>query len=616
MNRNESVMTPASGDSDLNSLMEYINPLRRWWWLLLASTLVATVSMTIAAFFEPTQYSSSATVMIGASIRDPNPNSGELYLAQQLVTTYVDLIERASVRQPAMEVLGMDWLPQYTARQVPGTQLMEINVVDTDPVRAQVVGQVLIDQLIALSPEGAQEQKRADFIEQELDALQTSITETKTEIALRQSDLAKMFSARQIADAQNQINALQSKLSSLQNNFTALLSTTQKGAVNTLTVIEPPAAGVPVANNLLYKLLTAAAVGFMLAAGGAYLIEFLDKSFKNSDEIQQRLGLATLGAVPEVELDKAKRKHKRRRKSQPDKEAEGGVSVTHGVTRRLPSALAPTDINPSLVMLQDNQSPAAEAFRVLRTNIQFAAVAHPVKSLVVSSALPSEGKSLITANLAIAAAQAGNRVVIMDCDLHRPRQHHIFRLGNGLGVTTALLGIEGVALEQFLQPGPLPNLRVMTSGPLPPNAAEMLGSERMRTLIEAISQQTDLIIIDSPPASVLADTAVLSRQADSVLLVLRVGHTNRDVVKRTVAALQQVQAHIVGIVLNRMPTRGHGYYYYHYYNYDYARKYYRRDDQLVGGALPVTPARPIANGKMPTSEGAPLPAGGEKPPPK
>ncbi len=193
----------------------------------------------------------------------------------------------------------------------------------------------------------------------------------------------------------------------------------------------------------------------------------------------------------------------------------------------------------------------------------------------------------------------------MDCDLHRPRQHHIFGLGNGLGVTTALLGIEGVALEQFLQPGPLPNLRVMTSGPLPPNAAEMLGSERMRSLIEAIGQQADLIIIDSPPASVLADTAVLSRQVDSVLLVLRAGHTNRDVVKRTVAALQQVQAHIVGVVLNRMPTRGHGYYYYHYYyyyNYDYSRKYYRRDDQLAGGALPVTPAHLATNGKAPRPE--------------
>ena len=617
MNRNETLMTPATTDGDLNNLMEYINPLRRWWWLVLASTLVATAAMLGATLTEPTQYSSRATVMIGASIRDPNPNSGELYLAQQLVTTYVDLIQRASVREPAMAALGMTWLPEYTARQAPGTQLMEINVIDTDPVRVQAVGQALIDQLIALSPEGAQEQKRADFIEQELDALQASITETKTEIERRQEELASMFSARQIDEAQNQIDALQSKLSSLQSNFTALLSTTQKGAVNALTIIEPPSAGAPVSNNLLYKLLTAAAIGFVLAAGGAYLIEFLDKSFKNSDEIQQRLGLATLSAVPEVEPDKAKHKRKHRRKSKPDKGVEGAVSVTHGATRRLASTPAPTDINPSLVMLQDNQSPVAEAFRVLRTNIQFAAVAHPVKSLVVSSALPSEGKSLVSANLAIAAAQAGNRVVIMDCDLHRPRQHHIFGLGNGLGVTTALLGIDGVALEQFMQPGPLPNLRVMTSGPLPPNAAEMLGSERMRSLIEQIGQQADLIIIDSPPASVLADTAVLSRQVDSVLLVLRAGHTNRDVIKRTVAALQQVQAHIVGVVLNRMPTRGHGYYYYHYYsyyNYDYARKYYRRDDQLTGGALPVTPARPSTNGKASIAEGALRPTAGEKPP--
>lgn len=602
-------MTPASKDSDLNSLMEYINPLRRWWWLLLASTLVATVSMTIATFFEPTQYSSRATVMIGASIRDPNPNSGELYLAQQLVTTYVDLIQRASVREPTMAALGMDWLPQYTARQVPGTQLMEINVVDTDPVRAQAVGQALIDQLIALSPQGAQEQKRADFIEQELDALQVSITETKAEIERRQSELANLFSARQIADAQSQIDALQSKLSSLQSNFTALLSTTQKGAVNTLTVIEPPAAGAPVDNNLLYKLLTAAAIGFLLAAGGAYLIEFLDKSLKNSDEVQLRLGLATLGAVPEVEADRTKHGRKQRRRAKQGK-GVGDASVTHGATRRLPSTPVATEINPALVMLQDNQSPAAEAFRVLRINIQFAAVAHPVKSLVVSSALPGEGKSLITSNLAIAAAQAGNRVVIMDCDLHRPHQHHIFGLGNGLGVTTALLGIEGVALEQFMQPGPLPNLRVMTSGPLPPNAAELLGSERMRTLIQAIGQQVDLIVIDSPPASVLADAAVLSRQADGVLLALYAGRTDRDVVKRTVAALQQVQAHIVGVVLNRMPTRGHGYYYYHYYyyyNYDYSRKYYRRDDQLVGGALPVTPARPTTNGNASAPEVLPKP---------
>lgn len=602
-------MMSTSSDSDQNSLLEHLNPLWQWWWLLLASTLVATVSMAIATFFEPTQYSSRATMMVGASIRDPNPNSGELYLAQQLVTTYVDLIQRASVREPAMATLGMDWLPEYSARQVPGTQLMELNVIDTDPVRAQAVGQALIDQLIVLSPQGAQEQKRADFIEQELDSLQASIIETKVEIERRQSELAAMFSARQIADAQNQIDALQSKLSTLQSNFTALLSTTQKGAVNTITVIEPPAVGKPVSNNLLYKLLMAAAVGFILAAGGAYLLEFLDKSFKNSDEVQQQLGLATLGAVPEIEPDAANGKRKRWPTPKQNRGAASSVSAPPGVTRRLPSAPAPTAINPALVMLQDNQSPAAEAFRVLRTNIQFAAVAHPVKSLVVSSALPAEGKSFVVANLAIATAQAGYRVVIMDCDLHRPRQHHIFGLGNGLGVTTALLGIEGVALEQFMQPGPLPNLRVMTSGPLPPNAAEMLGSARMSTLIELVAQQADMIVIDSPPASVLADAAVLSRQADGVLLVLHAGRTDRDVIKRTVAALQQVQAHIVGAVLNRMPARGRGYssyHYYYYYNHDYSRKYYRRDDQLVGGVLPVAPARPTSNGKAPTPEGAPV----------
>ncbi len=600
---------PTSSASNQNNLMEYLTPLWRWWWLLLASTLVATVSMALATFFEPTQYSSRSTLMIGASIRDPNPNSGELYLAQQLVTTYVDLIQRASVREPAMATLGMDWLPEYSARQVPGTQLMEINVIDTDPVRAQVVGQALIEQLIALSPEGAQEQKRADFIEQELDSLQASITETKAEIERRQSDLATLFSARQIADAQNQIDALQSKLSTLQSNFTALISTTQKGAVNTITVIEPPAVGTPVSNNLLYKLLMAAAVGFMLAAGGAYLIEFLDKSFKNSDEVQQHLGLASLGAVPEIEMATATGKRKLWRPLQPGRGAANGVHMPQGATRRLPSSALPPMIDPSLVMLHDNQSPAAEAFRVLRTNLQFAAVAHPIRSLVVSSSLPAEGKSWIVANLAIAAAQAGNRVVIMDCDLHRPRQHHIFGLGNTLGLTTALLGIEGVALEQFLQPGPLPSLRVMTSGPLPPNAAELLGSERMQSLLEVVGQQADIIVIDSPPASVLADAAVLSRQADGVLLVVHTGRTDRDVVKRTVAALQQVQAHIVGVVLNRMPTRGYGYshHYYYYYNYTYAHKYYRRDEQLVGGVLPVTPARPTLNGKAPTPEGAPVP---------
>lgn len=552
-------------------LRDYIRPLQRWWWLLLASTLVATAASLLVTLQQPTQYSSRATLMVGASIRDPNPNSGEIYLAQQLVNTYVDLSQRASVRDPAMAALGLTWLPPYTTRQVPNTQLMEINVLDTDPVRAQAVGQALIDQLIALSPAGSEEQERTNFIEGELNALQTSIIATKAEIEQRQNALQEMFSARQIADAQAQINALQSKLSTLQTNYTSLLSTTQKGAVNNLTVIEPPGVGAPVDSRLLFQVLTAAAIGFMLAAGGAYLIEYMDRTFKNSDEVQGKLKLPTLSAIPIYDEGK-KARGKGRRKGSDDDSSAG------------------------LVMLQGGHSMAAEAFRVLRTNLQFTAVTQPLHRMVITSPLPGEGKSSICANLAVAAAQAGNRVIVLDCDLHRPRQHRLFGLVNNVGLTTALLSPEEVDVTRFTQPTALPTLRVMTTGPLPPNPAELLGSLRMRRLLETLEAHADIVLMDTPPASVLADAAVLSLQSDGVLLVLAAGETSYDVGQRTVAALQQVQAHILGAVLNRMPTRGGGYYYYHYYNYQYSQKYYRRKDKLAGAALPVAAAALRVNG--------------------
>ena len=569
-------------------LRDYIRPLQRWWWLLLASTLAATGASLFVTLQQPTQYSSRATLMVGASIRDPNPNSGEIYLAQQLVNTYVDLSQRASVREPAMATLGLSWLPEYTTRQVPNTQLMEINVLDTDPVRAQAVGQALIDQLIALSPAGSEEVDRAQFIEGELNSLQNSITATKAEIEQRQNALQEMFSARQIADAQAQINALQSKLATLQTNYTSLLSTTQKGAVNNLTVIEEPGAGTPVDSRLFFQVLTAAAIGLLLAAGGAYLIEYMDRTFKNSDEVQTKLKLSTLSAIPIYDGGK-----------QDQRSRSKGKSKSRGASEEPSEAI---------VMLQGGQSIAAEAFRVLRTNLQFTAVTQPLHRLVVTSPLPGEGKSSVCANLAVAAAQAGNRVIVIDCDLHRPRQHRLFGLVNNVGLTTALLAPEEVDIVRFTQATAVPTLRVMTSGPLPPNAAELLGSLRMRHLLEALEAHADIVLLDTPPASVLADAAVLSLQSDGVLLVLSAGSTTYDVGQRTVAALQQVQAHVVGVVLNRMPTRGGGYYYYHYYNYQYSQKYYRRKDKLAGAAAPVGAPAPRVNGQgLSAAQPAPAP---------
>lgn len=545
------------------NLLDYVRPLLRWWWLLILAALVGALSSFVMVQLEPQIYSSRATLMVGASIRDPNPDSGELYLAQQLISTYVDLVQRESVRRPVMETLGLSFLPEYTGRQVYNTQLMELTVNDNDPLRSQAVAQALADELIKLSPAGSEDQARNAFVDEELDALQASILDTKAEIKRKQDELAQLLGARQLADAQAEIAALGTKLTTLQANFTSLLATSQKGATNTLNLIESPEPGTPVPRGLPMKLLMAAAMGVLLAAGAAYVLDYLDNSFKNSDEVQQQLKLPTFAAIPvlpEVKEGKVKRPY----------------------------------------MLQKNQSAAAESYRILRTNLQFAAVARSMRRLLITSALPGEGKSDVCANLAVAVAQTGKRVIVIDADLHRPRQHRVFGLVNNVGLTTALLDDE-VPPEQYVQRTPLRTLGVLTTGPLPPNAAEMLGSQRMNDLLERLQAQTDLILIDTPPATVLADAALLTAHVDSVLLVIQVGKTSREIVKRALAALQQVDSDVIGVVLNFMPTRRGGYY---YSQYSYDHKYYHGTDKAAAQSAVVGQIRPAGDGaRMPKEIG-------------
>ncbi|MCB0045464.1 MAG: polysaccharide biosynthesis tyrosine autokinase [Caldilineaceae bacterium] len=539
---------------ETTELRDYIKPLLRWWWLLALSVLVAVASSAFFAVSQPEQYQSRATIMVGGSIRDPNPDNSGLYIAQQLITTYTDLIVRDTIRQPTMEALGLTWLPEYTARAVPNTQLMELSVIDTDPMRAQAVANELIRQLILASPAGSDKQHREDFINAQLDELQAGIEQNKEEIARKQDELVDLFSARQIADTQSQIQALEDKVAIMQTNFTNLLATTQKGAVNTISVIEAPRAGTPIAGKIWLTLLTAAAIGFVLAAMGAYLIEYLDDTLKNSDDVQKKLGIAAVGAIPILD----------------GKEDE------------------------NLIMLERTHSPAAEAYRVLRTNLQYASVANKLDILMITSPSPREGKSTTAANLAVALGQSGRNVVLIDADMHRPRQHRLFQLVNNIGLTSVLLG-DPKEFNSFLQPTKVPTLRVLTTGPLAPNPAELLGSQRMYELLNRVKEQADIVIVDSPPATAVADTAVLSTQVDGVLLVLYAGRTSGEMAKRAKAALDQVGGRLVGVVLNRMPTRGSSYYYYYY---NYYRRYYRRDDEISSSSAQATPPKPFTKNRQ------------------
>lgn len=518
-------------------LREYIRPLQRWWWLLVVATVVAMLSSYIYSAIQPDVYVSRATISVGAALRNPNPTSYDIYLAQQLTETYVDIANRAPLRAATMQALGMDWLPWYIVSQAAGRPILDVQVYDEDPERAFWVAEELVRQIILLGPAGKEVQDRQAFLDQQLQKLEDSITQTELAIIEREDKLLTIDSARELAAMQAEIAALQTKLSTLQQNYAGLLTTTQRGAVNALEVLEEaslPTESQP--SNILINTLVAAVVGLTLAAGGAYLLEFLDNTLKDGEEVKKTLDITLLGSVPKI------------------LESETGADG-------------------KLIMLQTTQSPVIEAYRVLRTNLQFAAVDRSLRLLLISSSQPEDGKSLTTANLSIALARSGKRVVLVDADLHRPTQHRLFNLYNNIGVTTALLA-EDTEIEQLLQPTLVPGLSVLTSGPLPPNPAELLGSQRMQQILTQLKEVADIVVIDSPPISAVVDSIILSTTVDGMLLVLRAGKTSREAAKRSLNALEQVRAPVLGMVLNGVDARSGGYYYYDnygYYNVAYGR---------------------------------------------
>ena len=202
----------------------------------------------------------------------------------------------------------------------------------------------------------------------------------------------------------------------------------------------------------------------------------------------------------------------------------------------------------NLVTVANPRSPISEAYRVLRTNIQFSSLDRRVRALLITSTSPEEGKSTVLVNLAVTFAQAGNRVVVVDADLRRPSLHKFFGLPNQSGLTTAVLDEEGGAID--IRDTPIANLRVLTSGPLPPNPAELLGSQRMDRLTEALRAEADYLLFDSPPIVAVTDAAVLGRRLDGVLLVIDAGRTKRDHARRAKLLLEKVNAHVLGAVLN------------------------------------------------------------------
>jgi capsular exopolysaccharide synthesis family protein len=475
--------------------------------------------------------------MIGRVILDPNPSDTEFGISQQLARAYVDLVSREPVQEAVRQTLGLDKLPKNSAKPVFGSPLLEISVTDTDPIRAQVVANELARQLILQSPTNPQQddRQRQEFIDTQLNETANRIITTQDEINALQEELGDLTSAVDIAQTQEQIKALETKLTALQSIYANLISRTQEGSLNTLSVFEQASAPTtPVGPNKVLIIIVATIAGFAISLAAVYVLDYLDDALRSPEDIHRQLDLPVVGFISAM----AKGKY------------HGDYVAKHP------------------------RSSIAESFRALRTDLEFAAVDHPLKTILVTSPGVAAGKTSIAINLAVVIAQAGKKVYLLDADLRKPSVHRSLGLPNRQGLSDAFRREKDIRdLAQFWQDG---NIHVITSGPLPPNPSELLSSQKMDQILQTIEREVDVLIIDGPPFLV-TDAAILSAKSEGVLLVVRYGHTRKGEAASAVKQLQRTGARILGIVLNQIPQSGQEKYgIYRYYAGYYAE---RSDDE-------------------------------------
>ncbi|MDF1519285.1 MAG: polysaccharide biosynthesis tyrosine autokinase [Brevefilum sp.] len=604
-------------------IKQYLNIFKRWVWFLILGLIVGSgLGYFLSLRQAPVYQAESRFIILTAAPTSEFQMYFNYIDSAQLILTYMELLSADSTIEQASQELGFRISAgQAKAERVGETQFIRLVVKNNDPEKAAAIANGLVKILI----EQNEELQSIRYVTTEQN-LQNRISQAEQQIASIQqqiNDMSTAYVQENLSEVTAQIDTLQNEINILENNidefnpyamtdeeeaqmveyqdqldqlkpvlelyreiYTNLVvlgrgveggmsETTQLSqlqftldlfqqiyissmasleslqlsrAQSIPNVVQTEPAKVPsqpISPKPMHTAALAGVVGLLITGGLAFLIEYLDDTVKTPDEVKQLTGLPVIGYVSELQ-------------SRSKKKDQNGKY---------------------LFVSEQPRSAVTEALRSLRTNLEYSAVDHPAKTIAITSVNPEEGKSTIASNLALTIAQSGKKTLLLDADMRRPNVHSFFGIYNRVGLSDLLRN--NLQFDQIVKPhGSSPNLHIITSGSLPPNPAELLGSKKMKTLLETFKQDFDMIIMDTSPM-VVADPQILATRCDGVIFIVQPGMTRSNHLSSSIQQLEHINARILGIVFNRIPRRRNAYYNGYYYSYHYSKdknEYFGQDN--------------------------------------
>ncbi|MDP9427343.1 MAG: polysaccharide biosynthesis tyrosine autokinase [Actinomycetota bacterium] len=523
-------MAETSSDGGQLDLRDYLHVLWRNKWIVVLATLVMVGSAYGLSARQDEVYKGTARFRIVPLV---NPLAAEAPKGSGAsVATEIEVLRSAPVLDRVRAILGGQ-APEVTTQAVGSTEFVEVTAKSGDPESAAAIPNAYVEAYRQYRTEKSVadlERVREDALAR-FNALQAEIDGLTNQLA-RVNRVTQPVFFDELTDQRTLLQSRQEPIRREIEDISTNLNFITGGTTDGTPAVPPkkPSAPQPVRNALL-----ALPVGLIFGIGLVFLFEYLDDSIKSKDGLQR----ATGPGVPVLAL--------------------------------IPAMPWPDRAQAHVVSLENPTSPSSEAYRSLRTSVQFLGLDAPLHCLQVTSGSQGEGKTTTTTNLALMLARAGERpVVVVDCDLRRPRLHEFFDLPNEIGFTSVLLGEVPVsaALQRFEDE---PGLSVLVSGPIPSDPSELLASRRTAEVLASLRADGALVLLDTPPVLPVTDALVVSKWVDATLLVTTAGQTTRRQVQRAMELLAQVEAPLVGTVLNKAPSGSSG------YGYGYRADYYGAD---------------------------------------